>query len=118
LLKIKKWGIVQKNKVDNTNEWATWRWANAKTKQQSPYIVKKRLNPKFIKQDIKDYYCTMFKHAMKFLKQLANLKKSLSKHYFTNFLKDLSTENLVTLCKLLATKIAKLLIKLDATLGK
>jgi hypothetical protein len=25
---------------------------------------------------------------------------------------------LVTLCKLLATKIAKLLIKLDATLGK
>jgi hypothetical protein len=36
----------------------------------------------------------------------------------TLFLKDLSTENLVTLCKLLATKIAKLLKKLDATLGE
>ncbi len=53
----------------------------------------------------------MFKHAMEFLKQHPNFKKSLPKHYFTNFLKDLSTENLVTLCKLLATKIAKLLKK-------
>jgi hypothetical protein len=32
LLKIKKWGILQKDKVDNTNEWATWWWANAKIK--------------------------------------------------------------------------------------
>jgi hypothetical protein len=24
LLKIKKWGTLQKNKVDNTNEWAAW----------------------------------------------------------------------------------------------
>jgi hypothetical protein len=67
---------------------------------------------------MKDYHCTMFKHVMKFLKPLANLKLPLSKHYFTNFLKDLSTQNLVNLCKLLATKIAKLLKKLYATLGK
>jgi hypothetical protein len=61
----------------------------------------------------------MFKHAMEFLKQSPNSKKSLSKHYFTNFLKDLSIENLVTLCKLLATKIAKLLKKkLYATLSR
>jgi hypothetical protein len=85
-------GQIKKNKVDNTDEWAAWWWANAKTKQWSPYIVKKRLNPKFIKQDIKDYHCTMFKHAMKILKQLPNLKKPPSKHYFTNFSKDLSTE--------------------------
>jgi hypothetical protein len=56
---------------------------------------------------------------MKFLKQHANLKKPRSKHYFISFLKNLSTKNLVTLRKLLATEIAKFLKKkLYATLSR
>jgi hypothetical protein len=49
----------------------------------------------------------MFRHAMEFLKQYASLKKSLPKHYFTSLFKDLSNEDLVALCGLLATKIGK-----------
>ncbi len=45
-------------------------------------------------------------------------KKPLLKHYFTSFLKDFSTKNLVTLCKLLAIEITKLLKKLYVTLGR
>ncbi len=40
---------------------------------------------------------------MEFSKQCAGLKKPFPKHYFTNFLTDLSIETLVTLCELLAT---------------
>ncbi len=49
----------------------------------------------------------MFKHAMEFLKQCTSLEKPFLKHYFTNFLKDLSNKNLVALCGLLTTKIGK-----------
>jgi hypothetical protein len=33
LLKIRKWGNLQKDKVDNTYEWAAWQWANEKKKE-------------------------------------------------------------------------------------
>jgi uncharacterized membrane-anchored protein len=44
LLEINKWGILQKEKVDNTNEWAIWQWA---MKKQGPFITtnKPRWNP-------------------------------------------------------------------------
>ncbi len=63
--------------MDNTNEWATWRWANEKTKEQSPFIAKQgpRPNPQLIEYDIKDYHWAMFKHAMECLKQCTILKQ-------------------------------------------
>jgi hypothetical protein len=59
LLEIKKWGSLQKDKVDNTNEWVTWWWANEKSKEQGPFFATNRLgrNPQSITQDIKDYHC-------------------------------------------------------------
>jgi hypothetical protein len=42
LLKIRKWGNIQKNKVDNIDEWATWQWINEKTKEQGPFIATNR----------------------------------------------------------------------------
>jgi hypothetical protein len=42
-------GHFGKKGKDDTYEWVTWQWANAKTKQQSPYIAMKRMNPKSIK---------------------------------------------------------------------
>jgi hypothetical protein len=60
-----------------------------------------RQNPQSIAHDVKNYHWAMFKHTMEFLKQLASLKKPLLEHYFTSLLKDLSNENLVTLCELL-----------------
>jgi hypothetical protein len=104
--------------VDNTNEWVAWGWANAKMKQQNSYIDRKRPNPKYVKHDIKDYHQVMFKHVMKFLKQHENLKKPFLEHSVINFLKDLLTEDLVTLCELLVTEITKSPIKIYATLGK
>jgi hypothetical protein len=59
----------------------------------------------------------MFKHAMEFFKHHANLKKSLPRHCFINFLKDLSNRNCITLFELLKTKIGKPKKILYATLG-
>jgi hypothetical protein len=44
---------------------------------------------------------------IKFLKQCTSLKNPLPKHYFISLLKDLSNEDLVTLCELLTRKIAE-----------
>jgi hypothetical protein len=41
------------------------------------------------------------------LKQRASRKKPLLEHYFTNFFKNLSNENLVALCGLLKIKTGK-----------
>jgi hypothetical protein len=54
---------------------------------------------------------------VEFLKQLASLKKSLPKHYFISFQKDLSNKNLVALCELLIKKIGKPQRKLYAIQG-
>jgi hypothetical protein len=42
LLEIMKWGILQKEKVDNIDEWFAWQWANEKTKEQGPFIATNR----------------------------------------------------------------------------
>ncbi len=55
---------------------------------------------------------------MEFLKKCTSLKKSLPQHYFISLLKDLSNENLVTLCGLLAIEIEKPKKKLYAILGR
>jgi hypothetical protein len=64
-------------------------------KQQSSFIAKKRPNSKCIEQDVKDCHWATFKYAMEFFKQPVNFKKPLPKHYFANFFKDLSNEDLV-----------------------
>jgi len=46
----------------------------------------------------------MFTHAMDFFQEWVSLKKSISKHFFTSLLKDLSMKDLVTLGNLLSTK--------------
>ncbi len=117
LLEIKKWGSLQKDKVDNTYEWAIWWWASKKTKEQGPFIATKglRQNPQSIAHDIKDYHWAMFRHIMEFLKQFTSLKKTFQEHYFTNIFKDLSNKDLVTLCELLATEITKPQKRLYAT---
>jgi hypothetical protein len=55
---------------------------------------------------------------MEFLKQRVSLLKPLPKHYFTNFCKDLSNEELVTLCGLLVIEIEKPQKRLYAILGR
>jgi hypothetical protein len=57
LLKIKKWGTLQK-KMDNKDEWFVWWWGNEKTKKQGSFIATNmpRRNPQLISQDIKDYH--------------------------------------------------------------
>ncbi len=47
LLEIRKLGNLQKDKVDNTYEWANWQWANEKTKEKGSFIDinKPRQNP-------------------------------------------------------------------------
>jgi hypothetical protein len=55
---------------------------------------------------------------MEFLKQRVSLKKPFPKHLFISFCKDLSNEDLVTLCGLLTTKIGKPQKRLYAILGK
>ncbi len=89
--------------MDNIDEWAAWWWANTKNKQQRPFIAKKRPTPKYIKHDISNYHWAIFKHMMKFLKQHASLKNPFLKQDFISFLKDLSTEHLITLCELFIT---------------
>jgi hypothetical protein len=44
--------------------------------------------------------------------------KTFLEHYFTSLLKDLSNKNLVTLCELLVTEIAKPRRRLYATLKR
>ncbi len=105
MIKIKKWGNLQKDKVDNIDEWVAWRWTNEKMKELGPFIAKRRprQNPQLIEHDIKKHHWVMFRHIMEFLKHHTSLKKPLTKDYFTSFLKDLSNENLFALCGLLAT---------------
>ncbi len=40
LLEIRQWGTKWKSVIDKTNEWATWRWINAKILKQNHYSNK------------------------------------------------------------------------------
>jgi hypothetical protein len=55
---------------------------------------------------------------MEFLKHHASFKKPLPEHYFISLNKDLSNEDLVALCELLATEIGKPKRRLYATPGR
>jgi hypothetical protein len=46
----------------------------------------------------------MFTHAIDFCQEHASLKKPVPEHFFPSLLKDLSTEDLVTLGSLLSTE--------------
>jgi hypothetical protein len=59
----------------------------------------------------------MCKHMWNFWNNSQDLKKSLPKHYFISFQKDLSNKNLVALFELLTTKIGKPQRKLYAIQG-
>jgi hypothetical protein len=52
---------------------------------------------------MEDYHRAIFKHAMDFFQEWASLKKLIPKLFFTNFLKDLSMEDLVILGNFLST---------------
>ncbi len=100
LPKIRTWGMEWKKQIDKTNEWATWRWANAKIDKESFTLLKQTIN--ISNEDMEDYHWAMFTHAMNFFQKRASLKKSIPKHFFTSLLKDLSMEDLVTLGNLLS----------------
>jgi hypothetical protein len=72
-LKIRTWGTRWKRAIDKTNEWAMWRWVNAKINKESFALLKKMVN--ILKEDMEDYHWAMFTHAMDFFKEHASLKK-------------------------------------------
>jgi hypothetical protein len=74
-------------------------------RQRNISILKQIVN--ISKEDMEDYNLAMFTHAMDFLKKCANLNKLILDHFFTSLLKNLLTENLVTLRNLLSTKSMK-----------
>jgi hypothetical protein len=59
-----------------------------------------------------------FGYVMDFFKECASLKKPIPKHFFTNFLNDLSIEDLVTLGNLLSIEFMKPRQRLYVILGK
>jgi len=54
LLKIKTWGLEWKKQIDKTNEWAAWRWANAKINKKSLTLFKQIIN--ILNEDMEDYH--------------------------------------------------------------
>jgi hypothetical protein len=48
------------------------------------------------KEDMEDCNWAMFTHAMDFFKEHTNLKKPISKYFFTNLFNDLLIEELTT----------------------
>jgi hypothetical protein len=56
-------GHFGKERKDDTYKWVVWQWANAKTKQKSPCIAMKRMNPESIEHVIKNYHLVMLKHG-------------------------------------------------------
>jgi len=64
LLEIKTWGSKWKKQIDKTNEWAAWRWVNAKIDKESFTLLKQIVN--ITKEDMEYYHWAMFTHAMDF----------------------------------------------------
>jgi hypothetical protein len=95
LLEIRTWGSEWKKEIDKTNEWATWQWVNVKIVKESLTLLKKIVN--ITKENMEDYHSTMFTHAMDFFQEHPSLKKLTLEQFFMSLLKDLSTEDLVTL---------------------
>jgi len=58
-------------------EWATWRWANAKSDKESLSIMKQSVN--ISRDDMEDYNLAMFTHAMDFFKKRASLESQFQR---------------------------------------
>jgi hypothetical protein len=57
-------GIKMEKQIDKTNEWAAWRWVNAKIDKESFTLFKQTIN--ILKEDMEDYHWAMFTHGMDF----------------------------------------------------
>jgi len=79
LFKIRTCGIEWKRSIDKKNEWATWRWTNAKIDKESLIILKQIV--KLPKEDMENYHQAMFTYTMDFFKECTILKKSIPKHF-------------------------------------
>jgi hypothetical protein len=84
----------------------TWQWANEKMDKESLFIMRQIVN--ISKDDMEDYNLAMFTHAMDFLKERANLKKSIPKQFFKSLLNNFSIKDLLTLGNLLSTEFMNL----------
>ncbi len=78
-----------------------WQWANAKINKKKSYNV--QTNYKHYEGGYGRLHWAMFTHAMDFFQEWASLKNMIPKLFFTSLLKDLLTEDLVTLGNLLST---------------
>jgi hypothetical protein len=54
------------------------------------------------KEDVEDYHCAVFTHAIKFFQECTSLKKPIVEHFFISLLHDLSMEDFVSLGNLLS----------------
>jgi hypothetical protein len=70
-----------------------------KIDKDSLAILKQTIN--IPKEDMENYYWTMFTNAMDFFNEHASLKNPIPKHLFTSLLNDLSTKDLITFGNLL-----------------
>jgi hypothetical protein len=105
LFKIRTCGTKWKRIINKTNEWATWRWANAKIDNESIELFKQIVH--MFKENMEDYNLVMFTHAMDFFKERVSLKKSILEYFFKSLLSDLSIEDLVRLGNFLSIKFMK-----------
>jgi hypothetical protein len=101
LLEIKTWGTSLKSNWQNSG-MGIMVWVNAKMDKESHSIMRQSVN--ISKDDMEDYNLAMSTHAMDFFKKHASLKKPILNHFFTSFLNNLSTNNLLTHGNLLSTK--------------
>jgi hypothetical protein len=76
LLKIKTWGTKWKKSINKTNEWATWRWANAKIDKKKFCNTLK--NCKHSKGGYGKLPLGNVSLAIHFFKECTTLKKSIS----------------------------------------
>jgi hypothetical protein len=58
---------------DKIDEWAAWRWANAKVDKEIISILKQIVN--ISKENMEDYNLAMFTHAMDFFRKCVNFEK-------------------------------------------
>jgi hypothetical protein len=52
--KIRTWGSEWKKQINKTNEWAAWRWANAKIDKENLTLLKQIIN--ILKEDMENYH--------------------------------------------------------------
>jgi len=81
LFEIKTWGTKWKRVINKTDEWAAWRWANAKIDKENLSLLKQIVH--ISKENMEDYNLAMFTRAIDFFKEHMNLKDMILEHFFT-----------------------------------